>query len=283
MSFGNIIGQLLQQGMGGQTRERLQRAAGQSGGGLDAMLGALLGDNAPAGQHGNQAVGAAGGGSAGGLGGLGDLGRMAQDYLGSRQAGGMTGAQVGGLGALVGAVLGGGGGALRGAAGGGIMAILGSLALTALKNYQSGATSGAGGAPSQGMAPPPVTKEEVAEVTDPGTERLVLRAMIEAAKCDGKIDQDEMQRIVGKLEPGSVTPEERRYVIDEMSRPADPAALAREVRSPAVAAQIYAASLLAIHVDTEAERIYLRNLATALGLEPGTVQRLHQMTGVPAA
>lgn len=278
MSFGNIIGELLQQGMGGQSRERLQRAADRSGGGLDAMLGSLLGGNAPAGQRGHQAAGGPGG-AAGGLGGLGDLGRMAQDYLGSRQAGGMTGAQVGGLGALVGAVLGGGGGALRGAAGGGIMAILGSLALTALKNYQSGAA----GAPSQQAAPPPVTEDEVAEVTDPRTERLVLRAMIEAAKCDGKIDQDEMQRIVGKIEPGSVTPEERRFVIDEMSRPADPGGLAREVQSPAVAAQIYAASLLAIHIDTEAERTYLRNLATALGLEPGTVQRLHQMTGVPAA
>jgi uncharacterized membrane protein YebE (DUF533 family) len=293
MSFQNIVAQLLQQGMGGQTQQRLQHTASQSGGGLDQMLGALLGGNSGGGQaapadRASGAAAAAGGtgggvgGLAGGLGGLGGLGKLAQDFLGSQQAGGMSGAQVGGLGALVGAVLGGGGGALKGAAGGGAMAILGSLALTALKNYQANAAASTEAAPAQRMAPPPVTREEVADVTDPRTERLVLRAMIDAAKADGKVDQDEMQRIIGQIEPGSVTPEERQYVIDEMSRPADPGGLAREVRSPAVAAEVYAASILAIHIDTEAERAYLRDLATALRLDAGTVQRLHQMTGAPA-
>ncbi len=290
MSFGNIIGELLQQGMGGQTQERLQRTASHSGSGLDQMLGALLGGNSQGGQGSVRAAGPTGervshdpaSGAGGSLGGLGGLGKLAQDYLGSQQAGGLSGAQIGGLGALVGAVLGGGGGALRGAAGGGVMAILGSMALSALKNYQSGASSSATDAPAQRMAPPPVTEEEVAAVTDPLTERLVLRAMIDAAKADGKVDQDEMQRIIGKIEPGSITPEERQYVIDEMSRPADPGGLARAVQSPAVAAQVYAASILAIHIDTEAERTYLRDLATALRLDAGTVQRLHQMTGAPA-
>ncbi len=288
MSFQNIVAQLLQQGMGGQTQQRLQHTASRSGGGLDQMLGALLGGNAGAAQPAAPAQRASGGsggglgGLAGGLGGLGGLGKLAQDFLGGQQAGGMSGAQVGGLGALVGAVLGGGGGALKGAAGGGAMAILGSLALTALKNYQAGAAASAEEAPSQRMAPPPVTREEVAEVTDPRTERLVLRAMIEAAKADGKVDRDEMQQIIGKIEPDSVTPEERQYVIDEMSRPSDPAGLASEVHSPAVAAQVYAASILAIHIDTEEERTYLRNLATALKLDAGTVRRLHEMTGAPA-
>ncbi len=294
MSFQNIVAQLLQQGMGGQTQQRLQHTASRGGGGLDQMLGALLGGNSGAGQpaapaHRAHSAAASGGGAggglgglAGGLGGLGGLGKLAQDFLGGQQAGGMSGAQVGGLGALVGAVLGGGGGALKGAAGGGAMAILGSLALTALKNYQAGAATGADEAPAQRMAPPPVSNEEVAEVTDPRAERLVLRAMIDAAKADGKVDRDEMQRIIGQIEPGSVTPEERQYVIDEMSRPSDPAGLAREVQSPAVAAQVYAASILAIHIDTDEERTYLRNLATALKLDAGTVRRLHEMTGAPA-
>ena len=38
MSFQNIVAQLLQQGMGGQTQQRLQHTASQSGGGLDQML-----------------------------------------------------------------------------------------------------------------------------------------------------------------------------------------------------------------------------------------------------
>lgn len=291
MSFGNIIGELLQQGMGDQTQQRLQRTASQSGGGLDQMLGALLGGGGGAaagassggsmGGLGSLLGGGGGSSSGGGLGGLGGLGKLAQDFLGGNQVGGMSGAQVGGLGALVGAVLGGGGGALKGAAGGGAMAILGTLALTALKNYQSGAQASAAEAPSERLSPPPVSQEEVAQVTDPATEQLVLRAMISAAKSDGKIDKTEMQTIIGKIEPGSVTPEERQFVIDEMSRPLDIRGLAMQVRSPAVAAQVYAASILAIHIDTEAERAYLRDLAAALGLDAGTVQRLHQMTGAP--
>jgi uncharacterized membrane protein YebE (DUF533 family) len=282
MSFANVIGQLLQQGMAGQTqtRGRLQQAAGQPGGGLDQMLGALLGGG---GQGARGPAGAAGGGA----GGLGDLAGLAQQFLGGQQMGGMSGAQVGGLGALVGAVLGGGGGAAKGAVGGGAMAILGTLALTALKNYQAGAAAsaaapsgGLGAAPPPGL--PPVAPEEVQAVTDPATEKLIVRAMISAAKADGQVDQKEMQRIVGQIDVDGVSDAERQFVIDEMTRPVDIDGLAAEAKSPAVAAEIYAASILAIDIDTEAERHYLRQLAQRLRLDAGTVQRLHQLTGAPA-
>ena len=48
------------------------------------------------------------------------------------------------------------------------------------------------------------------------------------------------------------------------------------------AAQVYAASLLAIDSDSESERAYLRALAEALGLDAETVAQLHGMTGAPA-
>ena len=278
MSFGNIVGQLLQQGLGGQTqtRDRLQRTASQPTGGMEQMLGALLGGG-----------GAGAGGSPGGAaGGLGDLAGLAQQFLGGKQVGGVTGAQAGGLGALVGAVLGGGGGAAKGAIGGGAMAILGTLALTALKNYQAGGGA-AGAAAPVGQAAPMGHRElaapaEVQAVTDPATERLMVRAMISAAKADGKIDSQEMQAIAGHIGGDGVTEAERQFVIDEMTRPLDLHGLAAEVKSPAVAAEVYAASILAIDIDTEAERQYLRDLARALRLDAGTVQRLHQMTGAPA-
>jgi uncharacterized membrane protein YebE (DUF533 family) len=279
MSFGNIVGQLLQQGMAGQsqTRGRLEQAAGQSGGGLDQMLGALLGG-------GGAGAASAGGRSGSAAGGLGGLAEMAQQFLGSKQVGGMTGAQAGGLGALVGAVLGGGGGAAKGAVGGGAMAILGTLALTALKNYQASASASAAQAPAarMGDTPPPVAPEEVQAVTHPATEKLIVRAMISAAKADGQVDQAEMQRIVGQIDTDGVTEAERQFVIDEMTRPLDLHGLVAEVRTPAVAAEVYAASILAIDIDSEAERQYLRNLAQGLRLDAGTVQRLHQLTGAPA-
>ncbi len=53
-----------------------------------------------------------------------------------------------------------------------------------------------------------------------------------------------------------------------------------EIRSPEAAAEVYAASLLAIEVDTDAERSYLRQLAQRTGLQPAVVQQIHQAMGV---
>jgi len=265
MSFANIVGQLLQQGMAGQTRSRLERNVGAQAqaGGLDQMLGGLLGS--------------LGGttrttGNAGQIDGL--LG-LARQYLGNQQAGGMTGGQLGGIGALAGALLGGGGGAAKGVLGGSAMAILGSLALKAVQANMS---------QSPGMALAPhldVPQAQLESLVDPATERLIVRAMISAAKADGLVDEQEMERIGGKVGRDGVTPEERQLVMDELRRPLDIASLAAEVPNPLVAAEVYAASLLAIDVDTPAEVTYLRQLAQALRLDAATVGRLHDMTGVP--
>lgn len=56
--------------------------------------------------------------------------------------------------------------------------------------------------------------------------------------------------------------------------------MAAQIPNPVVAAEVYAASLFAIEVDTEAERDYLQRLAERLGLEPGVVAQLHRAVGV---
>ena len=58
-----------------------------------------------------------------------------------------------------------------------------------------------------------------------------------------------------------------------MRGPPDVDALAHDART--LAAQVYAASLLAIDVDTEAERDYLQRLAGALRLDADTVPQLN--------
>ena len=126
------------------------------------------------------------------------------------------------------------------------------------------------------------TPDEIRAITGPDAERLLLRAMISAAKADGQIDQDEMQKVVGRLAEDSVTADEKQFVLDQMAAPVDVAALAAEVRSPAQAAEVYAASLLAINADSDAERAYLAELARALRLDDATVAELHRMTGAPA-
>ncbi|TVP84978.1 MAG: DUF533 domain-containing protein [Thioalkalivibrio sp.] len=62
---------------------------------------------------------------------------------------------------------------------------------------------------------------------------------------------------------------ERRLVLDEIRKPLDVSDIAREVETPARAAEVYAASLLATDIDIDREREYLRSLATALRLVPG--------------
>jgi uncharacterized membrane protein YebE (DUF533 family) len=108
---------------------------------------------------------------------------------------------------------------------------------------------------------------------------LVLKAMINAAKADGQIDDAERQRILGQLEEAGADAEAREFVQAEMRRLFDADGLP-EVPNPQTAVEVYAASVLAIEVDTPAERDYLRRLAQGLGLEERTVQRLHATLGV---
>jgi uncharacterized membrane protein YebE (DUF533 family) len=268
MSFGNIVGQLLQQGMAKQSRSRVEqslgsRGLGASGAGIEQMLGSLLG--------------AAGGGrGAGAQGGVGALLGAAQSFLGSKQAGNLSGGQIGGLGALAGALLGGGGGAVKGAAGGSAMAMLGALAVNALQSR--GATGSMPGAAFAANVP----ADQMRAATAADTEKLIVKAMISAAKADGTIDQREMERIAGKVGSEGVSPEERTMLLEELQRPLDIGALVAEVSCPVVAAEVYAASLLAIDIETQAEVDYLRDLARRLGLDAATVARLHDLTGAPA-
>lgn len=254
MSLGNIVGNMLRQGMSSQSHHRLRTGAenAERGGGVERMLGSLMR-----------------GSGASGTGGAGDLAQKACDFLGNEQAGGMSGAKIGGLAA--GALLGGG---VGGAAKGGAMAVLGALALKAWRDHQA----------QQGGAAPSVepTQDEVAVLTGPDTERLVLRAMIGAAQVDGHVDEAEMEKILGRMHEDEVTDEERRAAREEVRRPVDVEDLGAHVSRPEVATEVYLAALMAVDIDTESERDYFRRLAKALRLDTAVVSRLHRMTGAPS-
>jgi uncharacterized membrane protein YebE (DUF533 family) len=257
-----VLGGLL----GGQSGGAGGQAGGQAGG-LGAILGSVLSGQSSGGQS-------SGGQSAGGVGDiLGSLGSM----LGSPSGvGGMNKGQLGGLGALAGALLGGGGGATKGAIGGSAMAILGTLALSALKNWQ--AQSGDAGDNALGLS-----ETEVKQISAPETAELCLRGMIEAIKSDGQISQAEIERLTGKLSEGGITDEEKQFVQAAMSKPQDLAGLVKAIPNPEVGIQVYAASLMAISVDTLAEKAFLKGLADGTGIAPDAVARLHQLVGAPAA
>ncbi len=264
MGLADILGQIMQDGLKGQatgqSRDRLQTTANNmSGGGLDSIFAQLQG-----------ALGKAGIDTAGLGQSAGGFADRARDFARQDQVGGLSGAQIGGIGALAGALLGGG---LGGAAKGGAMAVLGTLAIAALKRAQAG---------QAGADLEPVQDHEVRALTGPDSERVLVAAMISAAKADGSVDTTEMQKILGRVGQDSVTDDEKQFVLDQMAAPIDIDGLAAQAKSPAQAAEIYAASILAIDADTDAEKAYLNQLASALRLDAATIGQLHQMTGVPA-
>lgn len=101
--------------------------------------------------------------------------------------------------------------------------------------------------------------------------KIMIRAMIEAAKADGAIDAAEMARITAYLADSS--DEERAYVEAAMQAPADMAGLVADV-SDEMKARVYGASRMVMVADTEAEKAYLEELAAALGLDPAVKARL---------
>jgi uncharacterized membrane protein YebE (DUF533 family) len=105
--------------------------------------------------------------------------------------------------------------------------------------------------------------------------------MIAAANADGTIDQGERSRILGQLQRLNLTPEEQSFILQELLAPASLDAIVKEVRTADVAKQVYAVSLLAIEVDTDAERAYLKTLAERLGLDETTIGEIHQGLGMP--
>jgi uncharacterized membrane protein YebE (DUF533 family) len=265
--FSDILGTLMQSGMSGSTTNRMQHALGAGGRTSGGSLAGLLGGG---GGIGDALSGLMGGAKGGGIGG------MLQDVLGDagKALGGGNKLALGGLGALAGSLLGGGGGSVKGAVGGGVMAMLGALAFSAFKGTGS---SGSQEMPV-GLQQPENPQQE--EELEQGAE-LVLKAMINAAKADGKIDAAEIQRILGKLEEAGTDSEARDFVINEMNKPMDLSNIVAAAKGrPQLAAQIYAASLLAIEVDTPAERQYLQQLADGLYLAPEITAHLEKTVGL---
>ena len=267
--FTDILGTLLESQVSGRTGDKLKRTLSQAeqAGGLEQLLGQFMGD-APSG--GGSAGGLAGmlgqmlgggrGGSSGGLAGM--LGQM----LGGGKSGG--GLNMGGLEALAGQLLGGGKASSRDL-GGGLMALLGSLAMGALTK---------GGQPPKKVPVGlrvPETPEEEQELESAA--QVILMAMINAAKADGRIDPEEAERIVGKLDEIGASQEVRDFVFKEMAGPLELEPMIRAARgNPELAAQVYAASLLAVDVDTAAENRYLDELQKALGLSPQVAEYIEQ-------
>lgn len=95
---------------------------------------------------------------------------------------------------------------------------------------------------------------------------LTIRAMISAARADGTLDAAEREAIAGQLDRVDLEAEARDLVLREFAQPASVEAIAREVTDPVLAAQIYAACVLAVGEASAAERAWLDRFAALTGL-----------------
>jgi uncharacterized membrane protein YebE (DUF533 family) len=311
-TFTDLLGSLMGAGMSPTTNDRLKEGLGAGGPatgtdmgnllnslGLDtSKIGDILGGSGKIGDilsgKGNlgDLLGGAGniGDLLGGAGKIGDIlgglfgggegpgGGIGKTLSGTleeaqKAIGGNQNLALGALGALAGAILGGGSQSMKGAVGGGVLAVLGALAYQALKGTEQ------------------ETQEVPLTLREPGTAaeqaqlenqaQLMLRAMINAAKADGQIDQGEVQRILGKLQESGADQAALNFVMAEMTKPMETEAIVAAAQgNPQLGAELYGASLLAIQVDTPAEQAYLQNLAAGFGLPSQAVTNLATSLGV---
>jgi len=297
MNIGELLGAMVQTGMSPSSSARMKNslgggkeldslkdmlgdAAGQSGsGGLGGLLSSVLGGDKSSGGKsggiGDLLSGVLGGGQKGGASSSGGIGGLLSNMLGDagKAVGGNKNLAIGGLGALIGSIMGGGGKSAGGAVGGGLMALLGALAYNALKGIGQAKT------PIPAGLIEPGTDEEQKQLDQ--SSELVLRAMINATKADGKIDQNEINRIMGKFNEIGVEEEGKKYLMMQLQQPMETDTLIAAAQGqPDLAAQMYAASLMAIEVDTQNEKDYLEKLAEGLGLGSQVTTRIEQMVGL---
>jgi len=238
VAMGVLVAKGLGKAMGGGGMGR----SGMGGGGLGGLLGGVLGG----------AGGASGGArripGSGSGGGLGDLGAL----LGGR-SGGAGGAAAGGLGGL-------------------------------LESISGGGTPGAGQAPAAGslggLLNGALQGESVPEpaAAHEAQAKILIQAMINAAKSDGSIDQSEQQKIVSHL-GDDVSEEERRFVISEMQAPLDLQGFVASVPSGAEQ-QVYMMSVMGIELDHPEEAKYLDQLRKGLNMDEQVCDAIHRQLGV---
>ena len=214
-----------------------------------------------------------------------DINKILSQVMGSNAAGGFAGGLAGGLTS----------GMLTSKSGrkmgkkalkmGGIAAV-GALAYTAFQRYQE--NQGGAQVPQTGATPVITAKlipapQGSAFLPAPADQNAndalgltLVRAMISVARADGRLDAEESTAIFQKIESLELDSDSQKLLVKEMSQPVDMDAIVNTASSPEVAAEIYTASLLAVDVDSAAEKAYLAMLAARLDLPAELVTELER-------
>jgi len=226
------------------------------------LLSSLLKNNSMGSNILGSLLGGGGGGQSrsGAGGGLGALAGMLGGSVG--------GSKEGGVGGLLGSILGGGQG---GRGGSGLGALAGMLGGSAGAAGLLGKLMGGDKQPEEVSAAVPQEANQEAEI--------LIRAMCNAAKSDGRLDDAEKEKIIANLGE-EVTQAEIDFVQAELAAPLDVEGFVRQVPAGA-ASQVYSFSVMGIKIDEQAEANYLGQLAQGLGLDADTCNQIHDQLGAP--
>ncbi len=107
--------------------------------------------------------------------------------------------------------------------------------------------------------------------------KILLRAMVAAAKADGHVNDKEKQAIkeqIVKLELGD---EVESILQEEIARPLDVKEVAAMAKSQAMASEIYLVSAVVTDRENSMERDYLDSLAKEMGLPEDLVLQLQKV------
>lgn len=158
---------------------------------------------------------------------------------------------------------------------GGLAAVAG-LAYKAYQNYQSGKEPNEAAREGELLPPPPDTTFDPAQAPQGETEfaLALVRAMIAAARADGRIDDAERTKIADRLKLAGIGDEAESFLLRELEVPVDLDALVSAASTDAQKIELYTASRLTIEPKTRAERGYLDMLAGRLGLPDSLIDHV---------
>ncbi|WP_379066913.1 tellurite resistance TerB family protein [Mesorhizobium sp. UC22_110] len=156
------------------------------------------------------------------------------------------------------------------------LAAIGGLAYKAYQNYKAGQQPAEAAKQPELLPPPAGDSFDPAQAPQGEGEfaLTIVRAMIAAAKADGRIDEEERGKIINKVSLSGLGAEATEFLKEALAAPADVDALASAARNEAQKIELYTASRLAIEPDTRAERGYLDMLAGRLGLDDKLVDHI---------